>query len=153
MTTAVRALAKARTENDPDDVAWLSENAEMLADRLARGQRPISPGTVATYVSRARAATRLFGESPQQKALPGMESPAPTEPRSDVPESPAPWAGRDRLRQTLARVPAPPTPVDELAEAVSVVSRWPSLLAELVPALARAVERIERSGPEKGRRK
>jgi len=135
--TAVRALQQARLQNEPDDVGWLATNADLLAERLAQHGK-VSASTAATYASRVRNVGKQY-----LRASSGARVVGDGDAR----------AQHDRLAQLLGRVPPPSSAAQEIAEATMVIGRWPSLVPELVPALARAMRRLgvsketEKDGP------
>jgi hypothetical protein len=122
--TAVRALQHARLASDPDDVEWLVRHADVLAERLTKSGR-VTAATATTYASRLRNAGQDFLRASSQSA--GGVDPRPL---------------RARLNHALARVPPPVTPKEEVAEVTAMIGRWPSLAAELLPALVRAMDRL-----------
>jgi hypothetical protein len=125
-STAVRALLQARQPHEPDDVSWLVSHADQLAERLTRSGR-ITAATATTYASRLRSVGREYLGA--AAARPGV----------------SPRSGRTAT-QALARVPLPGSPEEEVAEITALLGRWPSLVGELLPALARAMERLGIAG-------
>src|SRR5437868_754944 len=68
IATAARRLSGARQPGEPDDIAWMAENATKLADRVEK----LSPASAATYVSRFKSAASQFLSEPAnpfEKAL------------------------------------------------------------------------------------
>jgi hypothetical protein len=123
--TAIRSLEGARSKNEPDDVEWLARNANVLAQRLAEAGK-VTASTATTYASRLRNVGRQFLR---------MRSADEPDPRDASTE-------HRKLAQMLARVPPPISPAQEIAEAMMFIGRWPSLGPDLVPALARAMNRL-----------
>lgn len=120
--TALRALLQAKLANEPDDVSWLIAHADQLAERLTRSGR-ITAATATTYASRLRSVGREYLGATAS----GSRAPA--------------RSGRT-VAEAMARVRLPATPEEEVAEATALLGRWPSLVSDLLPALARAMERL-----------
>jgi hypothetical protein len=123
-STAVRSLVRARLPNEPDDVSWLISHADQLAERLTRSGQ-ITAATATTYASRLRSVGREYLNATPRGPL---------------------RSGRT-LAQALARLPLPATPEEQVAEVTALLGRWPALVGELLPALARAMERLGISQP------